>query len=115
MLLNIDIAKAYGMIECDVVLATLHLMNFPPVWINWIKACMSTARIAILVNGHVTSWFSSGRRLRHEDPRPLICSFLSHKTLIHVENAFKQNWIPGFDARLSVNFNHLMFFANLLN
>lgn len=48
-------------------------------------------------------------------PVPLSVPSCLTKPFCHVENAFKQNWIPGFDARLSVNFNHLMFFANLIN
>lgn len=43
------------MVEWEVVLATLHLMNFPIVWINWIRAYISSASFALLITGHVTS------------------------------------------------------------
>lgn len=68
MLLKVDIVKAYDMVERDDVLTTLHLMNFPALWIYWIRACMSSARFGVLVNGHVTSHFSSFRLLRQGDP-----------------------------------------------
>lgn len=61
MLLKIDIAKAYDMVEWGAALATLYLMKFPSVWINWVRACISSASFAILINGHITDWFSSGR------------------------------------------------------
>lgn len=41
MFLKIDMAKAYDMVEWEVVLATLHLMNFPAIWIKWIRAYIS--------------------------------------------------------------------------
>lgn len=34
MMLKIDIAKAYDMVEWEVALATSHLMNFPEIWIK---------------------------------------------------------------------------------
>ena len=37
MLIKLDI-EAYDMVEWNVVLTTLHLMNFPIVWIDWVRA-----------------------------------------------------------------------------
>lgn len=67
MLLKIYIAKAYDMVEWEDVLATLHLMNFPAIWVNWIRACISNANYALLINGQVSNWFSSSRGLRQGD------------------------------------------------
>lgn len=61
MLLKVDIAKAYHMVEWEAVLATLYLMKFPTIWVNWIGACISSAKFAILINGHVSSWFPSNK------------------------------------------------------
>lgn len=42
MLLKVDIEKPYDSIEWNIVLATLTLMNFPKIWISWIKACITS-------------------------------------------------------------------------
>lgn len=115
MILKVDIAKAYDMVEWEAVLATLHLMNFPVLWISWIRACMSCARFAILINGQVTQWFDSGRGLRQGDPlSPYLFLLISQNLSAMLNHALYQNWIPGFDGRLNVNFNHLMFTDDLI-
>lgn len=39
-LVLIDIDRAYDVLEWNVILPTLISMNFPPVWIKWIKVCI---------------------------------------------------------------------------
>lgn len=53
--MKVDIGKAYNMAEWEPVLTTLHLKNFPTVWVNQIKVCISNASFALLINGHLTS------------------------------------------------------------
>lgn len=38
MLIKVDIAKEYDMVEWKAILSTLHLMNFLVIWVNWIRA-----------------------------------------------------------------------------
>lgn len=115
MILKVDIAKAYDMVELKVVLAILHLMNFPAMWINWIRVYLSTANFTLVINGHVSSWFPSGRGLRQGDPlSPYLFLLVSQNMLALLNHALHRNWIPGFDDRLSRNFNDLIFANNLI-
>ena len=43
-------------------------MGFGPKWQNWIFFCILTVRMAILVNGTPTDFFSTFRGLRQGDP-----------------------------------------------
>lgn len=109
MILKVNIAKAYDMIEWETILATLHLLNFLTLWINWIRACISNASFALLINGHV------GRGLRQGDPLfPYLFLLVSQNLSAKLNNSLVHYWIPGFDERLNRNFNHLMFADDLV-
>jgi hypothetical protein len=46
-------------------------MKFGARWRKWIMACVSTARLSVLINGSPTSEFTASRRLRQGDPLSL--------------------------------------------
>lgn len=43
-------------------------MNFPHTWRRWIRACISSASVAILINGSPSPFFKLQRGLRQGDP-----------------------------------------------
>lgn len=115
MFLKIDITKAYDIVEWEAVLATLHPMNFWAVWGNWIWACMSSASFALLINGQARNWFSSVRGLRQRHPlSPYLFFLVSQNLATMLNHALQHHWIPWFDNRLNLNFNHLMFVDDLI-
>lgn len=61
ILVKIDIDKTYDTLSWVVILATITKMNFPNIWISWIKICLNTASFSSLINGQPTSWISSSR------------------------------------------------------
>lgn len=115
MLIKIDIAKAYDMIKWKAVLATLHIMQFPQVWIDRIMAYISSPSFSFLINGKPSDWISGSRGLRQRDPTSPYLFLIVAQNLSTVLNfALAQNWIPGFDVRLYKNFNYLMFADDLI-
>ncbi|XP_071695293.1 uncharacterized mitochondrial protein AtMg01250-like [Rutidosis leptorrhynchoides] len=49
-------------------------MGFGLKWINFIRACLSSSSISILINGSPTREFSPGRGIRQGDPiSPFLC------------------------------------------
>lgn len=68
ILVKIDIDKTYDTLSWVVILATITKMNFPNIWISWIKICLNTASFSSLINGQPTSWISSSRGIRQCDP-----------------------------------------------
>ncbi|XP_057456943.1 uncharacterized protein LOC130747902 [Lotus japonicus] len=67
-LLKLDFAKAYDSIEWNFLLELLAKMNFGEKWISWIKTCVTTASLAILINGSPSVFFDIEKGLRQGDP-----------------------------------------------
>jgi len=51
MCLKVDFEKAYDSVRWDFLYDMLSRMGFHCVWINWIRACMESATVSVLVNG----------------------------------------------------------------
>ena len=51
VLLKLDFQKAYDSINLESLDMVLEVMDFPIMWRQWRKACLTTASISIIVNG----------------------------------------------------------------
>ena len=110
-----NIANAYDMVEWKAVLATLHLMNFLTVWIDWVRTCISSASYSFLSNGQLSGWITRGRGLRQGELSLYLFLLVTRNLTAMLNHALCHNWIPGFDARLNQNFNHFMFADDFVN
>ncbi|GKV27386.1 hypothetical protein SLEP1_g36559 [Rubroshorea leprosula] len=63
-----DFEKAYDCVDWDFLDWMMDRMGFGVKWRKWIRECLSTARISILINGSPTSEFSVSKGLRQGDP-----------------------------------------------
>lgn len=43
-------------------------MNFPPLWVSWIRECISTPTFSVMVNGSPTKFFSTNKGIRQGCP-----------------------------------------------
>ena len=68
ILCKLDIEKAYNHVDWLFLLAVLENMGFGERWCRWIKWCLSTIRLSVMVNGSSTGFFHSSRGLRQGDP-----------------------------------------------
>ncbi|XP_028099375.1 uncharacterized protein LOC114298914 [Camellia sinensis] len=68
LILKLDFEKAFDSVNWEFLFSLLSSFGFGNKWISWMKTCVSTVRISILVNGAPTKEFSSQRRLRQGDP-----------------------------------------------
>lgn len=67
-LLEVDFAKAFDSISWTFLDSVLSQMNFGVMWRTWIKGCLQSARVSVLVNGSPTQEFSMERGLCQGDP-----------------------------------------------
>jgi len=63
-MMKIDLKKAYDSVHWDCVREILDGLQFPPIFIKWIMACITTTTFTIQVNGSDHGKFKGGRGLR---------------------------------------------------
>ena len=67
-LLKVDIRKAFDSVSWPFILQVFHAADFPDVFINWIRNCITTTSFSINVNGELCGYFNGGCGLRQGDP-----------------------------------------------
>ena len=107
--LKIDLKKAYDSIRWGCIMDILTTMGTPSLFLRCIKACITTPKFSICVNGELTG-FSSGKRVRQGDP-------LSPFLFLIAMEAFSRSLSmavlhPSFDFHpkcKAINLSHLCF------
>ncbi|KAF3782863.1 Transposon TX1 uncharacterized protein [Nymphaea thermarum] len=90
---QLDLSKAYDRVNWNFLRNSLLSMGFHDAWIARIMTCVSTASIAISVNGVVGQYFHNSRGLRQGDPMsPLLFIGIMeclHRRILHSVNSNK--------------------------
>jgi len=68
VLFKVDYEKAYDSVSWDFIYYMLWRMGFCDLWIRWIKGCLESASVSVLVNGSPTKEFFPMKGLRQGDP-----------------------------------------------
>ncbi|XP_071727135.1 uncharacterized protein [Rutidosis leptorrhynchoides] len=68
IIFKVDFEKAFDSLNWCFLFVVMKSMGFENKWIKWIRACLKSASISILVNGSPTKEFSLGRGVRQGDP-----------------------------------------------
>lgn len=93
-----------------VFLSTLAKMGFPTIWITWIQTCISSPSSSFIINGQPSNYFTDSRGIRQGDPLLSYLFILVSQNLTTIFNdALSLDIIPGFNHRLTHNFNHIMY------
>ena len=66
--LKVDFEKAYDSVRWAFLLDMLNRLGFHSKWISWIKGCLESSSVSVLVNGSPTEEFKPSRGLRQGDP-----------------------------------------------
>jgi hypothetical protein len=65
--IKVDLKKAYDSVEWSFILMSLLAVGCPPIYVNWVRECITTPRFSISLNGSLAGYFR-GRGLRQGDP-----------------------------------------------
>lgn len=68
VILKLDFEKAYDSVNWGFLFSMMSNFGFGEKWIGWIKECLFSSRISVLVNGSPTDEFSPQKGLRQWDP-----------------------------------------------
>ncbi|GAU51064.1 hypothetical protein TSUD_300060 [Trifolium subterraneum] len=66
--LKVDFEKAYDSVDWNFLDLVMCKMNFPLKWREWIRECISSATISVLINESPSKEFKMERGLRQGDP-----------------------------------------------
>lgn len=69
--LKIDIKKAFDTMDWNFLLKVLHKFGFDPIFCNWVKVVLESAKLSIGVNVKFVGYFSCKRMLGKVTPCPL--------------------------------------------
>jgi len=65
---KVDYEKAYDSVSWEFIYFMLERLGFCDLWIRWIKCCLESAFVSVLVNGSPTREFTPRKGLRQGDP-----------------------------------------------
>nr|GFA07128.1 hypothetical protein [Tanacetum cinerariifolium] len=68
LLFKVDFEKAFDSVNWDFLLDVMAQMNFGYKWCQWIRSCLSSASVSVLINGSPSKEFKMERGLRQGDP-----------------------------------------------
>ena len=68
VILKLDFEKAYDSINWEFLWSMLNNFGFGEKWIGWMRTCVSTTKVSVLVNGSPTDKFQPQKELRQGDP-----------------------------------------------
>ncbi|XP_057444341.1 secreted RxLR effector protein 78-like [Lotus japonicus] len=108
LLFKIDFAKAYDNVEWDFLLELLQEMGFGGRWIGWMQSCISTASLAVLVNGSPSEFFAIQKGLRQGDPlSPLLFNIVANGMSCMLNQLLGGEAPCGVEVAPGLRLNHL--------
>lgn len=113
---KLDIEKAFDKLNWDFLLSILLKKGFNSVWIDWIKACISSVSYSILINGKPRGYIKANRGIRQGDPlSPFLFIIAMDYLSMILEEVSSKNLISGCHINQNrFTLNHLLFTDDIL-
>ena len=114
VIVKLDIEKAYDHVNWNALFYLMERMGFREKWGRWMKACITTVRFSVLINGSLAGFFSSSRGLRQGDLLSPLLFLLVMEVLSRLLRRTKEDdFLRGFqaspNAQEGLHISHLLF------
>ncbi|XP_028074331.1 uncharacterized protein LOC114276709 [Camellia sinensis] len=111
LIIKLDFEKAYDTVNWNFLFQMLENFGFGPTWTKWIKECISSARVSILVNGSPSTEFCPQKGLRQGDPlSPFLFNVVAEGLNILISRAKDMGLVRGISVGANgLNISHLQF------
>lgn len=111
VILKLDFEKAYDTVNWEYLFNMMSSFGFQDKWIRWMKVCIQSVRVSVLVNGSPTNEFCPEKGLRQGDPlSPFLFNIVAEGLNILFQRAKALELIKGVVIGLrEVNVTHLQF------
>ena len=96
VILKLDFEKAFDSVNWNFLLDLLNSFGFGSKWLSWIKECISTATISVLINGSPSDQFRTERGIRQGDPlSPFLFNIVAEGLSILFRRAMAAGLVNG--------------------
>ncbi|XP_039060736.1 uncharacterized protein LOC120204786 [Hibiscus syriacus] len=113
-----DFKKAYDLVDWNILFLVMEKMGFGSRWRGWIKKCVSTASVSVLVNGVPTEEIPMAKGLRQGCPlSPLLFNLIGELLNLLILKAVSQWLFSGLAigrGEGSFNLSQLQFADDLI-
>lgn len=111
VVLKLDFQRAYDNLSWNFLFDMKDKFGFPSKWCLWIKECLRTAAVSVLVNGSSTGEFKMEKGLRQGDPlSPFLFILVVEGLNVIFNRAKERGIIKGISvAANGPNLTHLQF------
>jgi hypothetical protein len=107
-LLKLDFRKAFDTVSWSYLNDVIGYMKFSARWRKWIMACVSTARLSVLINGSPTSEFTTSCGLRQGDPlSPFLFCLVAEGISVFIRKSLKMGALYDMDSAGIKDIHHL--------
>ena len=114
VIVKLDIEKAYDYVNWAALFYLMERMGFGVRWGRWMKACITTIRLSVLVNGYPMGFFDSSHGLRKGIPLSPLLFLLVMEVLSRLlkgteEEGFLYSFQAGSHVQGGLNNSHIIF------
>ncbi|KAG7576912.1 hypothetical protein ISN45_Aa03g012390 [Arabidopsis thaliana x Arabidopsis arenosa] len=113
--LKVDISKAFDSVRWDFLLSSLQAYKVPPVFVNWIRACVCFPSFSVSINGVTSGFFKGKTGLRQGDPlSPILFVMVMNVLSLMLNKAAEEGSFKYHPGCEDLKLTHLCFADDLL-
>ncbi|XP_071729377.1 uncharacterized protein [Rutidosis leptorrhynchoides] len=99
MIFKVDFEKAFDSINWEFLFKVMERVGFDLKWRRWIRACLSSASVSVLVNGSPTDEFRLHRGIKQGDPlSPYLFIIVAEGLNPLIKQALRANLLKGIEV-----------------